>query len=185
MQEAAIVIAILALATLSARELVRATSDARRKARMLDEALTDLSRCLAITERALADENVPAVIKAVLYNQAAALAEPTVGRARVAAFVGSTRPDDGPDPDDPVDQALDRLAARDASLAFDCRAALTQGLMALLLLHADEVAVDRVTRDVVRRRHGLPARLDLLFGGIGPGLGGAGSGSGGPSPVPV
>ncbi len=164
MQETAIIIAILALAALSARELVRMTAEARRKARLIEGARMDLSRCLAVTERALADDRVPALLKAVLYNQAAALADPAVGRARVAEFARAPGREDGPDRDDPIDHSLDRLAAIDAGLAFDCRAALTQGLMALLLLHADEVAVDRATRDVVRRRHGLPARLDLLFG---------------------
>ena len=100
----------------------------------------------------------------VRYNQAAALADPAIGRARLAGFARASGREDGPDRDDPIDHSLDRLAAIDPGLAFDCRAALTQGLMALLLLHADTVAVDRATRDVVRRRHGLPARLDLLFG---------------------
>ncbi|KMO14315.1 hypothetical protein QR78_23680 [Methylobacterium indicum] len=178
MQEAAVVIAIVATAALAARELVRMTAEARRRARLIDGARADLSRCLAVTERALADERVPALLKAVLSNQAAALGDPAIGRARVAAFSRMPGREDGADRDDPIDLSLDRLAAIDAGLAFDCRAALTQGLMALLLLHADTGALDRATRDVVRRRHGLPARLDVLFGD-------AKASPGGPMPAPV
>ncbi|CAA2144275.1 hypothetical protein OICFNHDK_3725 [Methylobacterium bullatum] len=168
-----VIVAILALTLLVARELIRATHDTHRKARALERANADLNRCFDVTERALKDDRVPDRLRNLLLGQAHALSDFQAGERVLKAFIEmlhSRR--DVPSPaDHPIALAVEELAASDPRLAAECRSALVDGMLALILIHADafsiDEAVDEAVHEAARNPFSVPADVSGMLGGSG------------------
>ncbi|MCJ2033296.1 hypothetical protein [Methylobacterium sp. J-068] len=164
-----VVIAILAVSLLAGRELVHATTHARRKGQALARATDDLNRCFDLTERALSDDRVSPYLKAALINQTAALTDSKIGKASIEAFLKLVAQNDGAPEmiENPLGEAIDHLACVDPKLAAECRSAFGEGLVALLLMHADAFTVEDAALEAVRSPYGVPAGIARMFGGSG------------------
>lgn len=164
-----VLIAILAVSLLVGWELIHATMHARRRALILARATDDLNRCFDSTERALNDDRVPPYLKTALVNQTVALTDPRIGKASIEAFLKLVARNDGflETIENPLGEAIDRLARIDPKLAAGCRSAFGEGLFALLFMHADAFTVEDAALEAVRNPYGVPAGIGRMFGGSG------------------